>query len=159
MYNGGQENPGWFDVFVLLAPNYSGSRWMCHYKREQPNFDTTWQTTCIIPHRDRFNSRTESEMFEQDRTFTFLGIDCSIRPESLIGWIFAALHGLEASCMRIVIQWPEEQRQNRAPGPATAIVVLQTDHPKIAALHFHRNEQYDAYSHEGEGITAQEARN
>ena len=132
---------------------------MGYDKREKPTFDPAWQTTCIIPHRDQLNSRTKLEMFEQYWTFTLLGIDCSIRPESLIRWILAALHDLEASCMRIVIKWLEEPRQNHASGPATAIVVLQTDRPKIAAFYFHRNEQYDAYSHEGKGITAQEARN
>ena len=139
-YGGGQKDPGWFLVFLLLAPNYCGSRWMSHYRYAPTRYDPAWQTTCTIPHRDQLNSRTKSEMSEQDRTFTLLVIDCSIRPEFLIRWILAVFHDLDVSCMRIVIQWPEARRPGRAPGPVTAIGVVQTDLPQTEALHFHRNE-------------------
>ena len=157
-YRGGQKDPGWILAFLLVASYYCGSHWMSHYRHEAPMFDLVWQTICTTPHRDQFNSRTKPEMSEHDRTFTLLGIDCSTRPESLIRWILAVLHELGASCMRIVIQWLESPRPGRAPGPATAIVVLQTDHPQTAALHFHRNEQYEDDSHEREEFKAQEAR-
>ena len=87
-----------------------------------------------------------------------MGVASNLSPETIARWIITELHEDQVSVSRITQVWPPRPPANQAVGPAKVIVVLQTDHAKVAALHFHHNDRFLAYSHEWNGIICLEPR-
>ena len=119
---------------------------MWDYRHEAAAWDPSWQATCIFFHRDQINGNEgRTKLEECERSFVLRNVAFDIRPESLIRWIVSALYLKQTSCMRITIKWLDAPTGLKyQPGSAKITVVLQNNNA-LAAVHFHRNLQYDAY--------------
>ena len=73
------------------------------------------------------------------RTSKFLGIDYGIPRGCLYRWILSTFYEFRASCMRIVIRWPQQHGTGIFSGQATAIIVFRTDSAQEADSHFYYN--------------------
>ena len=62
------------------------------------------------------------------------------------------------SVSTVTHKWPSRPKPNHALGPATVVVVLQSDGAARAALRFHRNERFAAYSCDWRGLFSLEPR-
>ena len=60
--------------------------------------------------------------------------------------------------MRLTEYWPDRPEMGQEVSPATIVVVLQTDHAKEAATHFHKNVKIQAYVFDLKGFECLEYR-
>ena len=88
----------------------------------------------------------------------FLHVAADIGPESIARLIISELHELQISCVRLTEYWPDRPEMGQELSPATIVVVLQTDHAREAATHFHKHDTFQAYSFDLNGFECLEYR-
>ena len=56
--------------------------------------------------------------------------------------------------VRIFIRWPKAPKKGEDLDPASVQIVFQTNNVQEAVVHFHDNERYAGYFHDGKGFKA-----
>ena len=79
-------------------------------------------------------------------SFEICGVSADIAPQSWARLVASELHEKQISVSRLTHIWPGRPEPHQALGPARIVLVLQSDGAKEAALIFHKNERFLAYS-------------
>ena len=96
--------------------------------------------------RDKFRGEHKCPELEAERSFHLMHIAPDIAPESIARLILSELQEKQISVVRLTQYWPEHPRPGQELGPASVVVVLQTNRAWEAAVHFHKNDQFHDYS-------------
>ena len=80
-------------------------------------------------------------------------VAADIAPESIARLIVSEFQDMQISVVPLTQYWPEHPRPGQELGPASVVVVLQTNRAWEAAAHFHKNDQFHDYSFDFRGLS------
>ena len=141
---------------LILSACFCGTRWI--NLPSYGGYNNRFETTTICVNRDNIRGEHKCAQVRAERSFQVLHAAADIAPESIARLIFAELQEMQISVVRLTQWWPEHPRPGQELGPASVVVVLQTNRAWEAAVHFHKNDQFHDYSFDLRGLVCQEYR-
>ena len=121
-------------------------------------YNNRFETTIFCINRDKIRGEHKCAEVEAERSFQLLRVAADIAPESIARLIFSELQEMQISCVRVTQHWPERPSPGQELGPASVVVVLQTNRAWEAATHFHKNDEFHDYSFDLRGFECLEYR-